>query len=204
MEEAKIDPEHRAMIRDANQHAALAHAERIGTPQGLRNLFPTNHVQSRTRRINLQPIQEKFMASRQYPRPPAPRPDLPGDNPQPQSPAPVPSPAPAPQPQPQAADPGPPPQFPAYAGDTRSGVPVQIDQLLLAGEARDREAANAVSTLNVPPEVGQFKAAVLEWLDSMDTYENAHVNMPRGQPRAAEEDQADIDLDDPRQQRAGD
>lgn len=77
------------------------------------------------------------------------------------------------------ADPGPPPARPMYTGDDGGNPPV--DQLLLAMEAEDIDAARAVNVRTYPPAVVQFKAAVIEWIDAMDNFRNVE-RMPMGQP----------------------
>lgn len=49
--EATLTPTDRAVLRDVARDQAISHAEKIGSPQGLRGLFPTNHTRLVARRL---------------------------------------------------------------------------------------------------------------------------------------------------------
>lgn len=81
-------------------------------------------------------------------------------------------------------DPGPPPSRPVYTGDRATSV---VDMLTLAMEADDRDAVQSVVVRGEVPQVAQYKANILQWLDDMERYRNTS-HMPQGQPRKATED----------------
>lgn len=172
----------------------------MGTPVGLRSLFPTNHVRVRTRPLNLTEIQRIIMTKKQEkPVQPDNTVASPSDNASDAMRAPVDAGGRdlsrqlqddpdaghdaevraldrdngdegTPHP---VTDPGPPPSMPEYTGPMTTAV----DYLLMAGTARDADAVRSVTTIGEPPAVAQYKANLLHWLDAMDAHD-ANQSLP--------------------------
>jgi hypothetical protein len=197
------DPEERRLRDAMTTQAAIERAEAMGTPQGLRSLFPSNmiriHVRD-VRKMKLHPLQRKVleMTNKQTPKTDATRTDTPTANAneahraEQQSagvrktaddPAYAPR-GPAPRPDTleggdiledgadgeqgeqgtPITDPGPPPERPTYTGTPHTPT---VDILTMAALEEDRDAIAAVKTINEPPAVAQYKANLLEWLDTV-------------------------------------
>lgn len=191
-------------VRNAMQtQDAIERAESMGTPQGLRALFPTNLVRVKmtdVRKLKLNPLQRKIMATQKKTPNPDERKDQPSSNAKeamdseqrsagtrdetqgdldpafrpvlPRGPIPRPGEMEQQEQGEQGTphDPGPPPQRPQYTGTVRSNA---IDMLDMAAEAKDVDAIRAVRTMNEPPEVAQYKANLLQWLMDTDAYATA-------------------------------
>jgi hypothetical protein len=194
------DAQDRAIKRAIDMQDAIERADAIGTPLGLRGLFPTNLVHARVRRINLNPIQEStIMTKRLEPvAPGAARTDTPTSNAasaeeaarrsagtqtgdasdparQPILPREVPQPGTNERTAADEGEQGMPvfdPGPPPQRPQYTGGSPIPgaVDQLLMAAETRDRDAVRAVPTLNEPPAVVQYKANLLQWLDDLDAH----------------------------------
>jgi hypothetical protein len=183
----------RQVLRAMETEHAIDTAKAMGTPQGLRNLFPTNLVRGSMRKIRPTELQRKMMTTKKptttephdatqgiaHPHAPdttgdaasaragtpathagghggAPRPDTLAGAEQGDDGTPV-------------VDMGPPPKMPLYSGPgTTFG---SVDQLTMAATAHDADAVRAVNTRNEPPEVAQYKANLLQWLDDLDTHQ---------------------------------
>lgn len=208
-------------IRAAMQaQAALENAEGMGTPMGLRNLFPTNLMRMRMRHAT--PLERTYiMASKQPAKTDETRTDTPsanagkaqelerrsagdpqgGEDPttaQPRGPAPTAREY-AQQQQEQGdegtpvTDPGPPPNRPTYTG---MQITPTVDMLLMAAEAEDRDALAAIRTINEPPEVAQYKANLLEWLDRVEGHRVAVAAAKNANTRSNPDVLDDVGSDD--------
>lgn len=191
---------------------SIEHAEALGTPQGLRSLFPTNLVASRTRQIQAAEIQrrkiimnqkakreelERNMSAQQQDVPDTDHADSAQERPrgsvqhdpsadsrggaggpvEPATPPILPNTNTSPGPNEKQMDPGPSPSMPAYGGPAS---PV-VDQLVMCAAARDADAVRAIPTRNEPPQVGQYKANLLQWLDDVEDHERSSEAMRNAQ-----------------------
>lgn len=86
----------------------------------------------------------------------------------------------------QQQDPGPAPTMPTYSGPSSGAV----DQLLMAATARDTDALRAIPTRNEPPQVGQYKANLLQWLDDTDNHKRSTDAWRNAQQRTNPDDEA--------------
>jgi hypothetical protein len=191
------EPDERRIIRAAEFENLLADVDRMGSPRGLRNLFPTNRARMTLRTIRSDPMTKKPVQDEPRASGPLARPR--GEQEGVQSPqrderdalqevdpnaagthaggdgGPLqPPPDYGGQTEPQTiqpaqqADPGPPPARPTYSGE--GAVPPQVDVLNMAMEAGDLEAAQLVNVMGAPPALAQYKANVIEWIVRMETY----------------------------------
>lgn len=239
-------------VRSAMQtQANIDSAEVIGTPYGLRSLFPSNIVASRTRQIQPAEIQRRriimkqnskreddqnrsaptgtaqaterlqrdgegtrgqpdtdhtdAMGTQERPRG-SPYPNAAGDAPGrpggpiggadgPLSPIlPTANTPPGPIEQEGGAlpgkvvDPGPPPTIPTYNGPTSNAA----NQLLSAATAHDVDAVRAIPTRNEPPQVGQYKANLLQWLDDVEDHKRNSDAMRNAQAGTNPDDEAQL------------
>lgn len=194
------DANDRAVLRAIQMQNAIEDADAIGTPRGLRNLFPTNLIRSRVRQIPMQRKVQDIMTRRIDPD--AVRTDTPTASAQAAQRAEQQSAGVAPREEGDPAyvpvlprgdvpspserereleegeqgtpptDPGPPPQRPQYVGNVKSSP--ALDMILLAAEAEDRDALASVPIINEQPSIAQFKANLLEWLDRLQAHRAAH------------------------------
>lgn len=222
---AGVSPDDRRTIRAIEQQHVIETTESMGTPQGLRALFPTNHARVRMRKIKEsdmaptrnKPTQDEPQATGPLDRPHGekdvvqrPAGDASDDTQRtdaprqyqaagihaggPRGPAsatedaprtPVEKPLLPRQQEAEAReaasqDPGPPPERPVYM-QPEGLWPAEVDVLNMAAEADDLDAAHQVNTLGLPPSVAQYKANIINWIET--------TRLHRAQPNLSQQQQ---------------